>query len=158
MPSERTLALTDPEAALMARGELRALVRPRWNDLHKCPFGAPGQRIGLKETWSVLPWVDDEGETIRVIYKANHQTLHGDIFEGWHSPITMPSWAIRHYSTAKTVRAMLAKDLNIAGTVWDKQPYANEGHHMAAMTEMYKQVGGENVWVWFCELEASNGI
>jgi hypothetical protein len=196
----------------MRKEDTLPIVPPYFNS----PFGAPGDRLLLKETfWAKhdTEWDEMSGSTTdwgphldlgekyhpgidyvaspscmnpppleyqQTVCKHNGVIVPGDwwlsppndwnggdddhkqrgewVFLEWEHYskipcICMPKWAIRHRPTVLTVRACMAKDINIKGTVWDKQPYKNEGFHMAAMTEMYHYFGDENVWVWYCEME-----
>jgi hypothetical protein len=186
--SERYLCLTDAEAALAAKGELRAIVRanrnpppegydrhcwysapiygwtpdpsPCSNTWHKArsPF-APGDRIGLKESWSLyLRGADNDNGFVRLIkYAEDNAELAVppeywawfDVAEhtGWmkRSPVTMPRFAIRHRFTVKESRACMAKDIK-AGILLD-----TVGHSWQKLYEKYS----ETDWIWYAEVEKS---
>lgn len=68
--------------------------RPR-----RCPFGVPGDRLWVRETWCDVP-VGDGGD-MGVIHKADGEDAEEGIAEGWEfmgrwrSPATMPRRASR---------------------------------------------------------------
>jgi hypothetical protein len=76
----------------------------------KCPFGKPGEVLGIKEAWSSFyDSVEDGGIGGDVpIYKATYEEdFDEDPSEvSWHPAVTMPLWAIRHRPTIADIRVM----------------------------------------------------
>lgn len=75
----------------------------------KCPYGQPGDRLWVRETWGMKECREYDpsggfsmftGGT-RIVYKAGGKGVHGELAYGepdddrWRSPIFMPRWASR---------------------------------------------------------------
>ena len=77
-----------------------------WNDrtfpLH-CPYGVPGDRLWVKETWTHDSDSDDEARahhedamaSCAVFYRADMTDQEAGIFTRWRPSIFMPRWASR---------------------------------------------------------------
>lgn len=63
----------------------------------KCPFGNPGDRLWVRETWTQIPFADRDGnESDKVIYKADDSVYFSkDAGDKWRPSIHMPRWASR---------------------------------------------------------------
>lgn len=82
---------TDPEAWMM--------VQDGWERGYRCPYGVPGDRLWVRETWAPMPaGVLSDGLTGRYIYRADpdvfSHTSESD-FEKWRPSIHMPRAASR---------------------------------------------------------------
>lgn len=94
-----------------------------------CPYGQPGDKLALKETWLPDPPDDDSWEycmfTDGVIYnfdalpnkfKNPKHTLYKaswgiDTQLRWRSPATMPQWAVRLFAEIESAKVMRVQDL-----------------------------------------------
>lgn len=85
----------------------------------ECPYGKPGDRLWVRETWREI--VDDDLGHLRGAYKASPETLryysekHSD--KQWRSPIHMPRWASRITLEITDVRVQRVKEISIQD-VW----------------------------------------
>lgn len=57
----------------------------------RCPYGKPGDRLWVKETWSASPLHVVTKERDGLIYKADNQLP----YDHWRPSIFMPRWASR---------------------------------------------------------------
>lgn len=92
------------ESACFWRGE----EHEDWPRPKDCPYGVPGDRLWVKETWRasnpVAGWVDCQYKTgqNRLIHlegkeykQAERFGMHRSIRDKWTSPVSMPRWASR---------------------------------------------------------------
>lgn len=100
-----------------------ALCRPMSSDVRevRCPYGAPGDRLWVKETWA-LEDVGDDGQ--RLIWKIDRaarwlgdgETIHyldsGYKPARWRSGRFMPRWASRLSLEVTGVRAQRLQDIS----------------------------------------------
>lgn len=95
-----------------------------WNDgedARRCPFGEPGDRLWVRETWKAWPTVG-AGDLLRVEYAAGGTldvTHAGDWWlpavvrrGGWAPSIHMPRWASRITLEITGVRVELLQDIS----------------------------------------------
>jgi hypothetical protein len=88
---------------------------------HPCPFGKPGDRLWVRETWKHIEGgaiYDASGCTIdafdpETIYRADRPNQYGP----WMSPIHMPRWASRITLEITDVRVERLKDISEADAV-----------------------------------------
>ena len=59
--------------------------------LKECPYGQPGDRLWVRETW--CEYEPDDIQGTKIYYKANIKSEYG--LPEWRSPIFMPRWASR---------------------------------------------------------------
>lgn len=97
---------------------------------HGCPYGVPGDRLWVRETWGVgcrphpmHGWVDGIEYRADVAYLEDHDTLDlytpktPDAFEydsikpGWHPSIHMPRWASRITLEITDIRVERVRDI-----------------------------------------------
>ena len=57
-----------------------------------CPYGKPGDRLWVRETWA---WFGNERDPSEVLYRADGHTKLYDGYGGWRPSIHMPRWASR---------------------------------------------------------------
>lgn len=82
--------------------------REDWPTPKDCPFGQPGDRLWVRETWRasnpVAGWVDCQYKAgmNRLVYlkgkeykQAERFGMHRSIQDKWTSPVLMPRWASR---------------------------------------------------------------
>jgi len=84
--------------------QTRRIVKPK--DGWLCPYGLPGDRLWVRETWcvgniydSIKPsklWTGNDDESLAVDYKANEKRIWSKSDQGkWRPSIFMPRWASR---------------------------------------------------------------
>lgn len=58
-----------------------------YKHLGKCPYGQPGDRLWVRETWGQISWSVVIGEpkppTIQIVYKAGPHSFNRDVPHGW---------------------------------------------------------------------------
>ncbi len=70
-----------------------------------CPYGIPGDRLWVKETWQDMGNNDEHGPAI--VYRATMPN-----FEGWSSPLYMPRWASRITLEVVNVRVERVQEIS----------------------------------------------
>lgn len=139
--SDRTIILKTPQVRALLRGatQLRLPVKPQppsdtstflcldkagwvpgrescgadFDEARKCPYGKPGDRLLIKETWCY-----DEHDDTKAHYRATEPEIEfladgdggivlnrgGTAASPWQSPVTMPAWAVRLKPIVKAVQ------------------------------------------------------
>jgi hypothetical protein len=94
-------------------------------DLRRCPFGAEGDRLWVREAHAIVPWTayagsSDDGEHF-LSHRLSPDTLSWAVYrEGWtrckpgpwRSSIHMPRWASRITLEVTDVRAQQLQEIN----------------------------------------------
>jgi len=73
-----------------------------------CPFGVPGDKLIVKESWNTL------GKTKIICYKSDVVEIEGSpkaLNHPWRSPVTMPRWASRYTLDLLSVRVERVQDI-----------------------------------------------
>lgn len=122
-----------------------------------CPFGQPGDRLWVRETWAPHA---DYPDARRAVYRADPGSEHDA--ERWHPSIHMPRWACRLVLEITDVRIERLQAISEADA-------ENEGAdpitakvptHWDAFRYVWEDTGGDwaaDPWVWvigFRPLEA----
>jgi hypothetical protein len=127
--SERPILFNGPMVRAILAGtktQTRRLVKPQpaeWLDTHEptilpaaCPYGVPGDRLWVRETWSAPLKRDGSGyESAGVLYRADplwDGMSHGDFGWDWKPSIHMPRWASRLTLEVTDVRVQRLQDIN----------------------------------------------
>ena len=80
----------------------------------KCPYGSPGDRLWVRETWA--PHADDESEKAKrplIFYRADGDDGRGNPhINRWRPSIHMPRWASRILLAVKNVRVERVQDIS----------------------------------------------
>jgi hypothetical protein len=106
----------------------------------RCPFGQPGDRLWVRETWAPIPGGPATPEN-GVIYRADE---HAEKWL-WRPSIHMPRWASRITLEIVTVRVE---------RLWS----ISRGDAIAEGCPRRRDTGGTSPVVWFSELwESING-
>jgi hypothetical protein len=86
---------------------------------HFCPYGQPGDRLWVRETWDFRPWGDGK---VRIAYGADGEqteatpppgwnpTIYN--YERWRPSIFMPRWASRISLEVTAVRVEHVQDIS----------------------------------------------
>ena len=145
----------------------------QWLRKGKCPFGTPGDRLWVRETWA-QPFAEGGGSN-GVIYRADGpeylglaERRHGWGADGdWRPSIHMPKRFARLWLDVKKVRVARLQDMSYADA-------AAEGAPMLGPTggppieptfpELWDSLNEKrghgwdtNPWVWVVEFERANG-
>ena len=108
------------------------------------PF-APGQKVGLKESWAEHADGLDTGDgTGHLFYRADFPEGHPFSDGKWRSPVTMPAWAIRHRPTVLSVSAEQAGNLS---------PWKVIELGVCSNAWMYAYRIEPSTWVWFATVD-----
>jgi hypothetical protein len=123
-----------------------------------CPYGVPGTRLWVRETWRVFGGREYEyqQEPGSVVYRANDFTEKGD---GWRPSIFMPRWASRITLEVTAVRVERLQDIShqdaLKEGVW---PQFCEGHlgPINTFERAWNRINGKGSWdqnpfVWVIE-------
>lgn len=151
----------------------------RWHDmkaeevLGRCPFGEPGDRLWVRETWGAWPHMlgGFQRESLRYRADGEYQNEHGAW--RWMSPIHMPRWASRLTLEITSVRVERLQDISeadalaegIAQVVRDKLPVQQCGEYdgidvdpVDLYRDIWESINGPgswdaNPWVWVIEFK-----
>lgn len=93
--------------------------------LENCPYGKPGDRLWVRETWGYPEGLNPGMAAVYISYKAGEKTFHAFPESGeksigsgyakptkWLSPIFMPRWASRITLEIETVRVEQLKEIS----------------------------------------------
>jgi hypothetical protein len=127
-----------------------------------CPFGAPGDRLWVRETWAA--WYGAHDDYGRVHYRADgatHETDGRGICptpscevppDGivWHPSIHMPRWASRITLEVTSVRLERVRDITEADAI--AEGFVSPGDFAATYAALYGQdTWHSNPYVWVIE-------
>ena len=141
------------------------------------PYGVPGDRLWVKETWS--PWSDvldcDEAAKLRdaraqmpwacILYGADRtwsKSQPSDNGGRWRSPRFMPRWASRLTLDVVSVRverlqAITEEDARAEGVAVDPAALASGATHRQAFADLWDSLNAKRApwasdpWVWRIE-------
>ncbi len=136
-------------------------------DNDACPYGEPGDRLWVRETWSPDPPIDSSwastewngcGRRIDGVperfqhprfcnYSADW--LHGPIV--WRPSIHMPRWASRITLEVTGVRVERLQDISEADAMAEGAPWGacgspQEGSRKAGFAKLWDSINGPNSW------------
>lgn len=134
-----------------------------------CPYGAPGDRLWVRETWATVycDVCDGDAETGDVaFYRADYEDDPSEV--KWRSPYHMPRWASRITLEITGLRierlnAITPDDAKAEGVeCCEHFQKAKRGHplnaHWVGFAWLWKSINGEqswlaNPWVWVVEFK-----
>ncbi len=108
-----------------------------------CPYGQPGDRLWVRETWADMSNVSLDGER-----HATYKQFDGDKLDNipWKSPIFMPRWASRITLEVTDVRAERLQDIT-------HESILAEGWHSGLYEPLKARVVGANdARAWYIAL------
>lgn len=145
-------------------------------DWISCPYGVPGDRLWVKETFTLAEWYGDHYEpagnperrqTLKVLYRATEDETLDDIREmTWKPSIFMPRWASRITLEIEAVRVerlieITADDCIAEGIYQQGGQWIIDGSETGlgwmqpegAYRELWESINGArswdlNPWVW----------
>ena len=136
---------------------------------HACPYGHPGDRLWVRETWRVCGGREYEYQQDRsqVMYRATHQEdgfpLTWESYV-WRPSIFMPRWASRITLKVTGVRVERLQDISIADAMAEGVVETNANlrglepcmEWRYAYEDLWRQINGPgswgaNPWVWVIE-------
>lgn len=148
-----------------------------------CPYGVPGDRLWVRETWApVLDYVDarhSDKLAAGVVYRATYDGSHGAGFR-WRPSIHMPRWASRILLEITNVRAERLQDISEEDAraegvaecggfmctrgCWEN--YASDGPSWGTARESFASLWdstssvpwASNPWVWVIEFEPRDHV
>lgn len=130
-----------------------------------CPYGQPGDRLWVRETWACDEYGRRHQSQGMVYYRADAESMGT-----WRPPIHMPRWASRIDLEITAVRVERVREISEADAcaelgaplVWpgpDPEPYRRDmiGAFANIWDEIYSKRGygwDINPWVWVVEFKA----
>lgn len=129
-------------------------------DINRCPYGKPGDRLWVRETWA-------NGAT-RAMYRAGCNESYTPPDGQWRPSIHMPRWACRLLLEVTDVRverlqAITYEQAAAEGVHRDQRMWyaTDEGgpafkYPEQAFAQLWRQTGGDwdaNPWVWVVEFK-----
>ena len=113
---------------------------------YTCPYGQPGDKLWIRETWA---HDDPDCDNVycenvdHIWYKASEVKIVADSFSGkahWRSSIFMPRWASRITLEIVSVRVEKVRDISEADAIAEGMIYHDNG------LNQYNQQ--KSSWVW----------
>lgn len=123
-----------------------------------CPYGAPGDRLWVRETWGLYQHQFDH-ECHDVIYRADDQR---PIVDRWRPSIHMPRWASHIDLEVTGVRVERLQDISeadaMAEGVPEAIPFETPGFYRQGFHDLWESINGAgswdaNPWVWVVEFQ-----
>lgn len=117
-------------------------------DLPRCPHGAPGDRLWVRETWGLLDTEPRDGPTRATVFHRATDGERPDLrYQLWRPSIFMPRWASRIDLEVTGVRVERLQEISEADA---RAEGIREGHHdvPAAMGGGVRtwDIGGDEWW------------
>ena len=165
----------------MAPCEIAGAVN-RGEDYRYCPYGQPGDRLWVRETWALTcagGWAADPSTLtfraggnppVRSI-KPDEFSPVGDIEQRpdlelpgrWRPSIHMPRWACRLVLEVKAVRVERLQDISWQDAR-DEGVEEDTDHHRACFADLWNALNAKrghgwdtNPWVWVIEFSVAQG-
>lgn len=145
---------------------LRRGVDTSWPELGiiPCPFGQPGDRLWVKETYAAWPAGHDDPE---LIYRAHWSVpeAHAPTCKGWTPSIHMPRWASRITRKITNIRVERLNKITRGDAMAEGCPFPNmaDGPDPREwFSDLWESINGKgswdaNPWVWVIEFRKLDG-
>jgi len=130
--------------------------------VHICPYGAPGERLWVRETWKPDPSFGYPAETkprdmdsrTHVLYRATLATDHPKaIWQRWRPSIFMPRWASRITLEITDVRVERVQSISVMDA--QAEGCNGGGQFYRAYRDLWDSINAKrgfswesNPWVW----------
>lgn len=173
---ERPILFSAPMVRAILEGrktQTRRIVKPQpageWAAPGKtaCPYGRPGERLWVRETWSRAKLYPASHELFyRADGECNGRQLSLSYIERegrWRPSIHMPRWASRIDLEITAVRVERLQEISVGDCCEEGAPIydGDEGQTHAVQTwyrELWEQINGPgswdlNPWVWVIEFK-----
>lgn len=141
----------------------------------RCPYGSPGDRLWVRETWGLLDTQPKDGpERATVFYRATDETRRDLRYQLWRPSIFMPRWASRITLEVVSVRVERLHEIDeldalaegvagkeVDGVLDGKPGKYTVGQARDAYAELWDKINGErapwssNPWVWRVEFRTT---
>lgn len=146
-----SFVITHPEEEIIRfdDGTFHYLSTAAMSGPYACPYGQPGDRLWVRETWGLARQQFDH-ESRDVVYRADTQRPEPD--DRWRSSIHMPRWASRILLEVTDVRVQRLQDITEADVVAEgvSTPGPFAVHHFMDLWNSINGTGAWNAnpWVW----------
>lgn len=140
----------------------------------RCPYGAPGDRLWVREAWGIGSRTDPWGGYDGIEYRADEAWLEdgdllpchkvstpddvclGDYRAGWKPSIHMPRWASRITLEITGVRVERLQDISVEDCRAEGGMYDSPVDVRAWYRDLWESINGPgswdaNPWVWVVE-------
>lgn len=133
--------------------ETKLWPRPKLDKAIACPFGKPGDRLWVRETWQTDP-VGEFGECYKATGHNPKCAIHGHL---WRPSIHMPRWASRLTLEIVAVRVERLQEISendaIAEGAWRSRNPALVSIWPPEFENLWESINGPgsweaNPWVW----------
>lgn len=129
----------------------------------KCPYGQPGDRLWVKETWRTYGSLDDtkpsnivSGATIEYAARGNSLGIDGPVCgmsKRWRSPLFMLRWMSRITLEITTIRVERLNDISMAGVLAEGCILSTSKTEPLDYQNLWESINGpgswkQNPWVW----------
>ena len=141
--------------------------------LRSCPYGQPGDRLWVRETWqgplleefevdADADWhlpshIHQYQNPAHCVYAADggpapeYIDLDDNMRNGWRPSIHMPRWASRITLEITSVRVERLRACNEVDAIAEGAPWAacgapQEGSHKAGFAQLWEQINGHGSW------------
>ena len=116
----------------------------------KCPYGKPGDRLWVRETWADV----NTSEGPAICYRAD-----GDVQIIWRSSIYMPRWASRITLKILDIRVERLQDISEKDAIAEGIQPSDYAKPKAAFMRLWDSINAkkpgkswkDNPWVWVIE-------
>lgn len=93
--------------------DLNEKLYPQTKLQHVCPYGFPGDRLWVRETWGLYDTEPCDGPARAIVfYRASCDSRHDLLDQLWRPSIYMPRWASRITLEVKEVRVERLQDIS----------------------------------------------
>ena len=151
----------------------------------KCPYGKPGDRLWVRETWAVGKdfnnlkpsklWKGDIESRLAVCYEADNDCIWNEYDHGKIRPsIFMPRWARRNTLEITGIRVERVQDISyvdstkegliIPAALKHRSEFYPGGPYRAPFKTLWDSINAkrgygwkENPWVWVVEFKVIHG-
>ena len=130
----------------------------RFAKLVACPYGQPGDRLWVRETFGHFERNDNFTPGCEVFYRADGECLE---IKPWRPSIHMPRWASRITLEITSVRVERLQDISEADAIAEGVYTDPARSAYDAYAQLWDEINGPgswaaNPWVWVLELRRIN--
>lgn len=134
--------------------------------LSRCPFGQPGDRLWVRETFFSFRHARVFSTASHIVYRADYsgQQAEDDATEchGWKPSIHMPRWASRISLEITDVRVERLDDISNADCFAEGLPSDTTKGNRTWFSDLWEEINGKgswaaNPWVWVIEFRKLEG-